>query len=208
VPLAALRSGRIDSAFPGTSSRAFATTIVSGEHLAMGMSPHPSIVLETPYWPSIFARLGATDGGTVFVATNLLYRIFIYDEAGRLLDSLWDPPPSWQQARRPSGGEFPPSRRTEWHAYLGSFTVLQALAVISDSVLVASYGRLVSRDEPRYLTVPTTVDVYVGHRRIATDLPSPGELAAYSSASLFFLRRVGPGGRATLTEYRWRPLRE
>lgn len=204
VPVSVLRAGQFVPGSADGHGSDFATTTASGERLAAAMSPAPRVVLETPYWTSVFRRLGAMGGGRTFVATSLCYPIFVYDEAGHLQDSLGSPPPSWRQARRPKPGEFPPERGNDWNAYLRSFTVLEALAVVADSVLVVSHGQLVGRGEEPYRLVPTTVDVYVGQRKIATDLPSPGALVAYSNTRLFFLQRLGRAERATLTEYVWR----
>ncbi len=207
VPISVLRSGQPDPVLAEDRGPEIATVTVSGEHLAASVSPIPRVVLETPYWTSWFRRLGAAGGGRAFVATNLVYPIFVYDEAGRLVDSLVSPPPSWKQARRPFLGEFLPSRQTERNTYFKSFTVLKALAVVSDSVLVVSHGRHSGQADDPYALVPTTVDVYVGRRRTATDLPSPGELVAYSKTSLFFLQRFEQASGATLTEYAWRTHR-
>lgn len=205
VPLRILRAS-VDDSTQGTTD-GFALTTVSGERLADAVSPVPSVILETPYWPGIFRRLGARGNDRVFVATNLLYRIYEYGGQGQQLDSIWAPPPSWRQARQPSFGEFPPSRAEAWSSYLDSISVLKALAVVADSVLVASVGpypeaRNSGAADPREL-----VQVYVGRERVGTDLEAPGELIAYSGSSLFFLSRSAEPDGSTVTEYTWRSLR-
>ena len=205
VSVSALRSGQPESATAtGSGSSGFAMTTVSGRALASSVAPVPVHVLDTPYWPSVFRRLGATNGDRIFVATNLVYPILVYDNAGQLVDSVGRPPPSWQQARRPALGEFPPSRKREWHEYLSSFTVLSGLAVVSDSVLVVTHGRFWTEEGRPYRVVVGTIDVYLGSRRIAVDLPSPGELVAYSRTSLFFLSRPDGQQPGQLVEYVWR----
>ena len=205
VSVSTLRSGQPESITATGSASGFATTTVSGRALASSVAPVPVHVLETPYWSSVFDRLGATNGDLIFVATNLVYPILVYDNAGHLVDSVGRPPPSWRQARRPALGEFPPSRKREWHEYLSSFTVLSGLAVVSDSVLVVTHGRFWTEEGHPYRVVVGTTDVYLGGRRIAVDLPSPGELVAYSRTSLFFLSRPDGQQQGQLVEYVWRP---
>jgi hypothetical protein len=205
VSVSALRSGRPGSmtATRGGSS-GFAVLTASAGALGRSVAPPPLHVLDTPYWPSVFHRIGATNGDRIFVATNLVYPILVYDNAGELIDSVGRPPPSWRQARRPALGEFPPNRKEEWRDYLGSFTVISALAVLSDSVLVVTHGRLSAEEDPPYRVVGGTTDVYLGKRRIAVDLPVPGELVAYSKTSLFFLTRPDGQRQGNLVEYVWR----
>ena len=153
-------------------------------------------------------QVGAMGGQWIFVATNFVYPIFIYSSGGFLIDSIGEPPPSWRQGRRPLVGEFPPSRRTEWHDYLRGISVISALAVMSDSVLVVTHGRIEPerRVSATYHGTRTThADIYLSGRLLAVDLPAPGELVAYSNTSLFFLERAegSPGGQ--VSEYVWRP---
>lgn len=206
VSISALRSGQPESiTATRNGSSGFATTTVSGRALASSVALVPVHVMEAPYWVSVAGLLGATNGDRIFVATNLVYPILVYDNAGQLVDSVGRPPPSWRQARRPALGEFPPSRKREWHEYLSSFTVFSGLAVVSDSVLVVTHGRLETEEGRPYRVVVGTTDIYLGRRRIAVDLPSPGELVAYSRTSLFFLSRPDGQQQGQLVEYVWRP---
>lgn len=82
--------------------------------------------------------------------------------------------------------------------------MISALAVLSDSVLVVTHGRI----EPggsTYRTTTTHVDIYLSGRLLAVDLPAPGELVAYSNTSLFFLQRSARSLGGRLSEYVWRP---
>jgi hypothetical protein len=206
VPLSALRSGQLATVVAGSGgSGGFVTTTVSGRQLAASIVPLPHHIEETPYWISVAGQLGATGGGRAFVATNLVYPIFVHDVMGRLRDSVGSPPPSWQQARRPTLGEFPPGRDRKWLEYLRSFTIIAGLAVVSDTVLVVSHGRFGGEPGDPFRVGTTSVDIYVGERRVVVDLASPGDLVAYSRTSLFFLSRSEEIGGARLSEYVWRP---
>lgn len=200
IPLAMLRSP--GGPVPGNAAEGSAVTTVSGEWIADGWSPIPGEVLETPYWTSIFRRLGAQGGGRAFVATNLIYRIYVHQVHGEPVDSLGVPPPSWRQARRPSFGEFPPERASEWSAYLDSLTVLYALAVVADSVLLVTHGPFGGSAE--WGGGVGRLDVYVGRRKRMSDLKAPGALVAYTRRSVFFLAPSDSAGASTLVEYSWR----
>lgn len=205
VPLEALGAS-VGESHPGMTS-GFALTTVSGERLANAISPVPRVVLETPYWTSIFRRLGARGASTVFVATNLLYKIYEYGGQGQRVDSIWVPPPSWRQARQPSRAEFLPDRPAVWSGYLDSITVLKALAVVADSILVVSVGGYWEEGDSRADNAHQLVEVYVGRDNAGVDLGAPGELVAYSRSSLFFLKRSPDPDRSTVTEYIWRGSR-
>lgn len=193
VPTSLLRSST-----PGLRTPGLAHLTSFGHDLARSVVPMPRAVVEVPYWGSISRSVAAPMGDGVFLATNLVYPIYRYAADGELLDSLNAPPASWRQARRPGLGEFVPGREEQFRTYLGSFSVIAALAVVADSVLVVAHGQLDPDAGGLWVVVTRTLDVYVGGRRIATDLPAPGELIAYSGSSLFFLR-----GDATVSEYQW-----
>jgi hypothetical protein len=205
LALATLRGGRPDTlGTSATGSSGFATLTSFGHLLAEATVPLRLLALDPPYWSSIFHREAASGGGRTYVAFNLTYPIRIHGNDGHLQDSLRVPPPSWRQARIPTPGEFP-DRDDAWREYLQSFTVISGLAVIGDSVLVVAHGQL--KDDPAgpYRVHPTFVDVYAAGRRIATDLPSPGTLVAYSTSRLFFLRGGDGVAGAELVEYEWNP---
>lgn len=201
IPLRVLRSGSPPG--PSGAAEGFARTVVEGERLAMSVAPIPRAVLETPYWTGIFRRLGAEAGGRVYVATNLFYRIYMFVGDHGPVDSIIAAPPSWREARRPREGEFPPERRLEWSSYLDSFTVVDGLAVVCDSVLIVSIGRLRKPAAPGPSKDPSLLQVYVGGHHRGVDLPSPGDLVAYSKSSVFLLEPDSRPG-ALLVEYVWR----
>ena len=210
VSVASLRAGNPESVGARRDgSSGFARTTAFGRALARSVTFYPSHILDTPYWTGRMRQVGAMGGERIFVATNWVYPIFIYSSDGLLVESVGQPPPSWRQARRPALGEFPPSRRTEWHDYLRAITVISALAVMSDSVLVVTHGRIEPDEETNRAALDrhttTHADVYLSGRLLAVDLPARGELAAYSNTSLFFLERAegSPGGQ--VSEYVWRP---
>lgn len=202
IPLTLLREP-VETADPGPSAGSAITT-VSGERLADEISPVPRIVLETPYWTGIFRRVGARGRMGAVVATNLLYRVYQYGSDGRKLDSIWAPPPSWKQAKEPEMGEFLPGQTEELAQYLGSFTVIKALAVIADSILVVSVGHYGGFGGSGDSADAELLQVYAGRRPLGLDLQAPGQMVAYSRGSLFFLNRSEEPDGATLTEYTWR----
>lgn len=201
IPVRKLRS---DSASQLTdAAEGFAHTVVSGERLAASVAPIPREVLETPYWPSIFRQVGAEADGRVYAATNLLYRIYTFVGEGGPVDSIVAPPPSWREPRRPGEGEFPPERTAEWSSYLDSLTVVDGLAAICDSVLVVSTGKFRAANASVPAEASHQLQVYVNRQLRGVDLPSPGDLAAYSNSSLFFLETDSQSG-GKLVEYVWR----
>ena len=210
VSVSSLRSGNPESVRARRDgSSGFARTTVSGRNLARSVTFYPSHILDTPYWTGRMRQIGAIGGDWIFVATNWVYPIFVYSSEGLLVDSVGQPPPSWQQARRPAVGEFPPSRRTEWRDYLRDITVISALAVMSDSVLVVTHGRIEPDEETNRAALDrhttTHADIYLSGRLLAVDLPAPGELVAYSNTSLFFLERAEGSLGGQISEYVWRP---
>jgi hypothetical protein len=163
----------------------------------------PREVLDTPYWPSIFRRVGAVAGGRAYVATNLFYRIYTFVGEGGPVDSIVADPPSWREPRPPREGEFPPGRSAEWSRYLDSLRVVDGLAAICDSVLIVSTGRFAEAVASVPSRAPHLLQVYVNGRPRALDIPSPGALVAYSNRSLFLLVPGSQPG-SSLVEYVWR----
>jgi len=202
IPLSSLRGPAEHADHPAADG--FAITTVSGERLAEEISPVPPTILETPYWPSIFRRVGARGRTGAFVATNLLYKVYRYGGDGRSQDSIWTPPPAWRQARQPEIGEFTPDRAQEWVQYLDSISVIKALAVVADSVLVVSVGGYEGMGASGDTDPGELMEVYVNGRPAGVDLQAPGKLVAYSRGSLFFLGRSNEPDEATLVEYEWR----
>lgn len=201
ISLKELRSGSAPG--PASVPEGFARTVVAGERLATSVAPIPREVLDIPYWTGIFRRLGAESGARVYVATNLFYRIYTFVGDRGPVDSITVAPPSWREARRPREDEFPPERGLEWSSYLDSLTVLDGLAVIHDSVLIVSIGKLRAATAPVPFRAPSLLQVYVGGQHVGVDLSSPGDLVAYSNSSVFFLVPDSRPG-AKLAEYVWR----
>lgn len=201
IPISKLRS---DSASkPTDTGQGFVHTVAAGEHVAASVAPIPREVLDTPYWPSIFRRVGAAAGGRVYVATNLFYRVYTFVGGAGPVDSIVADPPSWRAPRPPREGEFKPKRKAKWSSYLDSLMVVDGLAAICDSVLVVSTGRFREARASTPSKPPHLLQVYVNGQPRGLDLPSPGDLVAYSNSSLFLLVPDSqPGSR--LVEYVWR----
>jgi hypothetical protein len=206
ISLSALRDGRFTTAAIAEQAAVLAAY---GPDLG-GTFPQPQVVGDTPYWDKgiPFQQYAASGAGRTFVASNLFYPILVYDGSGVLIDSLNQRPRSWRDARRPSSGEFAnvgvgaDHRRRARDEYLHSLTVITGLALIADSVLLVNHGTSAREVSGRLEALPTTVDVYVHGTRVASDLPSPGEILAYSRTSVFFLARQA--SESALREYVWR----
>lgn len=208
VSVAGLRAGRLERPFGQSGGSAMLGGMARyGRDLGASLLDKPRIVYEVPYWVSLpYAQVAAVGGGRIFVASNLFYPIFIHDYSGRLLDSLTVPPPSWRGIRRTERGEFSNDRAGDsaFAAFLETFTSILDMAVVADSVLVVNHGAY-RRDGENVLRIrPTASDVYVNGVRVASDLPSPGEVLAYSQSSVFFLTGGPPDSEWRLTEYVWR----
>jgi hypothetical protein len=213
VSAAGLRAGRIEAPF-GHRDRSESATLASmapySRELGASLLRKPPIVGEVPYWASLsYFQVAASGGGRVFVASNLFYPILVFGHDGQLLDSLTVPPPSWRGVRRPELGEFANDRQGDsaFSVFLGTFSMIIDLAVVADSVLVVNHGAHRREGEDVLRIRATTSDVYVNGEVVATDLPSPGEILAYSRISVFFLTGGSPDSPWQVTEYIWRARR-
>jgi len=206
VSVSALRVGRLEP-FPGERDQ---RAILSGlapfsQRLGASLLRKPRIVEEVPYWVSLpYSQVAAQGGGRIFVASNLFYPIFLFDHEQRLVDSLVTPP-SWRGIRRTERGEFPDDPRGDsaFARFLESFSMIVDMAVVADSVLVVNHGQYRRGDDDILRIGAMFSDVYVNGTRVATDLPSPGRILAYSHGSIFFLSGP-PESRWRLIEHRWR----
>ena len=82
--------------------------------------------------------------------------------------------------------------------------MITGMAAIADSVLIVNHG-VYRREQDGVLHVePSTVDVYVKGERIASDLPSPGAVVAFSPNSVFVLAAGSSRREPMLVEYEWR----
>ena len=188
-----------------------------GNSIAREIVGVPREIAEVPYWGSWVHVLGAPFANGVVAAPSLVYRIGYFSHEGVLLDSLTEAPRSWRQAREPEQGEFAGATREEVREYLQGFSIITGLASIADSVLVVAQGNLVPADgaegglHPSYSSVreglrPRTrrAEIYVGSRRVATDVPAPGEIVGMTTTGLLVLERRAAPDQGMLIHYRWK----
>lgn len=213
VSAGGLRAGRLEAPL-GSRDRGGSATLASmapySRELGASLLRKPPIVGEVPYWVSLpYFPVAALGGGRVFVASNLFYPILVFGPDGQLLDSLTVPPKSWRGVRRTERGEFANDRQGDsaFSVFLRSFSMIIDLAVVADSVLVVNHGAYRREGEDVLWIRPTTSDVYLYDEVVATDLPSPGEILAYSESSVFFLTGGPPDSPWRVTEYVWRARR-
>ena len=176
---------------------------------------------EVPYWLSWRKVYGARMGSTVFAAANLAYVVRVYGADGSWADSIFTPPPSWKQARRPERGEFAGATTGEIRAYFSTFNVITGLAAVSEGVLIVTHGHLVDVSDdlagrleqvlggrharPKLKFASERVNVYADGRRLVTDAPTPGEILGYGPGRVVFGQRIAGRTGYILTEYAWRP---
>jgi hypothetical protein len=212
LSLFALRAGRLEPVSGARNGSAVLASLTPhSRRLGATLLSKPRIVLDVPYWASLpYSQVAAQGGGRIFVASNLFYPVFVFNHDRRLLDSLTAPPPSWRALRVTVPGEFTNDARGDsaFSRFLESFSMILDMAVLADSVLVVNHGGY-QRDQGGVQRVKAMrSDVYVNHTRVATDLPSPGDILAYSRSSIFFLTGGPPGSTWQLVEYRWRGDRQ
>jgi hypothetical protein len=139
---------------------------------------HP-LVRTDPAWISAARSRLAVGHDRIYVAENLLYPLQRYDFAGRHIDSVGTPPPSWRAASRPEPGAFqgPPawSRFARWRR---TFTTIAGLGIYRDSLLLVAHEALdpdvITYEDPNY-----RLDVYSlgpAVTKLYEDIPLPGKL--------------------------------
>jgi hypothetical protein len=211
VSATALRAGRLEPVRTGDESAILSGLAPFSERLGASLLPKPRALEEVPYWVSLpYEQVTAQGGGRIVVASNLFYPIFIFDHGQRLVDSLVVPPASWQALRRTRMGEFSNDARGDsaFARFLESFSMILGMAVVGDSVLVVNHAKYRREADGMLHVRPTFSDVYVNGMRVATDLPSPGDILAYSHGSIFFLAGGPPGPQWRIVEHRWRNRRQ
>lgn len=155
--------------------------------------PEPSLSVETPYWDSYARRLMAVSSNFVITAHSFLYPIHLHDLHGRPRGSIGSPSPTSVQATIPNKGEFTGAggaeRRRRW---LASFTVTANVAVLSDTLLAVTHGRLrLIGASGRVTTQHQSVDLYNldSRTKIAEHMPLPlgGRVVGGGSQGLYVL---------------------
>lgn len=147
------------------------------------------LIRTDPGWISAARSRLAVGDGHIHVAENLLYPVHRYDFAGRRVDSVGTPPPSWRPASRPEPSAFRgPRAWSRFARWRRTFTTIVGLGIHRDSLLLVAHEALdpnvISYEEPTY-----RLDLY-SLRPVVTklyeDLPLPGRLL-HVGARLYLL---------------------
>lgn len=105
----------------------------------------PAEVVETPYWRSVARDHSAVCSERIFIATNLVYPLQVYDMSGAHLATLGIPPKSWRKAPALRAGELAGLDRMKKLAeWLKKFTVIDALACYEDEYVFVTHGKYAS----------------------------------------------------------------
>lgn len=155
-----------------------------------------TLVHAVPYWGSIYIDRAAVTPQGFIAATSLLYPVRVYDKAGELVSTFGEPPGSWEPARRPRLGEFAIGtggiRRLD--DFLRSFTQIDGLAVLRDSLRVIVHGRFDPSIDGRFNVKDYALDIYRHDGvKLYSDVPVPGNFLG-SRDLLYFLVSEPPDG--------------
>lgn len=155
-----------------------------------------TLVRAVPYWGSIYIDHAAVTPQGFIAATSLLYPVRVYDRAGKLVSTFGEPPGSWQPARRPRLGEFAIGtagvRRLD--DFLRSFTQIDGLALLRDSLWVIVHGRFDPGVDGRFNVKDYALDIYRRDGvKLYSDVPVPGNFLG-SRDLLYFLVSEPPDG--------------
>lgn len=94
------------------------------------------------------------------------------------------PPESWIEPPRPDYGQFVGQSIQKINEWLRSFTVVDAVGLYQDSLLLVVHGRY---GENRFTINHYSVDIYDReHRKIYEDVPVPGQFL-YADEYVYFL---------------------
>lgn len=129
-----------------------------------------------PYWNSYGGPRAAVSSKAIYTAFSLSYPIYIRDSRGVLKDSI-QAPASFRLAPVPDPGAFvgdgSQDRRAKW---LGSFDVISNLAVVADTLLIVTHGRIArSEQTTKVWTTDDRLDIYnlAAGQKVAADVPLP-----------------------------------
>lgn len=139
---------------------------------------HPSreAYYSVPYWESTTERLLAATDSRIVAGGNLVYPFPVYDTNGAVQDSIGSAPPGWESPSRPERGAFVgKTARKDFELWRRSFTSIDRLAFVGDSLLAVVHERLdtsvLAYDRGRY-----SLDLYVDRRPVLRNHPLPGRV--------------------------------
>jgi len=181
---------------PGTRSTAISRVDPEGTPVWSVVPPSMALIAANPYWGSTFSMPIAASSTLLATAISLAYPVYLYDGEGRLVDSLPLPPPSYRPTPTLAPGALTGPEvvqtRKEW---LGSFEIIGNLAVVDDSLLVVTHGRLATTSTDRFQESHYAIDVYhlPSMRKVAEDLDlPPGSVVLGGGTALYVLIKQPP----------------
>lgn len=160
-----------------------------------------------PYW---FSALGRSNSGfrlarsssRIYTGNALTYPVVSYEIGTWARDSIGRPPRSWSQASRPERGAFAsgPAAFQNFESWLRSFTTIDRLEVVRDSLLLVSHRELdpevMDYQEPSY-----TLDIYtLSGTKLVQEIDLPGQLL--HADSLVYIATERPPGPWRVGIYR------
>lgn len=160
--------------------------------------PNPDLY-SVPYW---FSALGRSNSGfrlargssRIYTGNALTYPILSYEIGSGDRDSIGRPPRSWAQASRPERGAFAsqPASIDDFKSWLRSFTTIDRLEVVGDSLLLVSHRRL-DPEIMDYREASYTLDIYtLSGTKLLQEIDLPGQLL--HADSLVYMTTDRPPG--------------
>ena len=188
----------------GPDARLYDVYSSRGELRVSFHAMHP-LIRSVPGWITAARSNLAVGAGHIYIAENLLYPFARYDRAGRLVDSVGTPPPSWTAASRPEPGAFQGADAwTRFQRWRRTFTTISGLGIYRDSLLLVVHKtldpRVVAYEESRY-----RLDLYrlgAELRKLAQDIELPGPLLHAGEKVYILLAAPPETERWTLGRYR------
>lgn len=168
------------------------------------------LVRTVPYWISLAKQNVAVFSDRIVCNISLFPTMTVYSLSGDSIGALGVAPDSWSTASHPHAGEFSGvvgwKRAEEWFK---SFTVVQNIFALQDSLLVVQYAQFAPSDAAHLTNVRyTTVDVYTKYgRKIVADVPFSKRILGARNRLFVLESKPGdpPGGwRIGVYSWRWR----
>lgn len=205
-PLPGMAAYRIDLSGPGSDrlftvlwneptepNNSFAALMTLNGELIKRIHEVDSLVWAVPYWQSFAGPVGASGRDRIVTANSFLYPIRLHDANGDPVAELGTEPPSWQQATRPERGEFVgPGSFDRLDRWLQSMTVISALGIYRDSLIVVVHARPDPSPTSLYEARDTLLDVYdMAGNKDWEDIPVPANVLRIED-HLYTLEGVPP----------------
>ena len=158
-----------------------------GEFLRSYFRPDPDPAA-VPYWAAILNEVADAGRVGVAVATNLRHVVYILDQKGGRVDSIIEPPDSWQPAVEPELGAFAGARQVAFfEEYLPGVTKISRVDWVSDSTLMVTYARFKPEERDRWHSEDYGVRFFKGSTAVSAEFPIPGRMLAVKDDDVWFV---------------------